>query len=70
MQKISSYSGRFSVLFLAGLLLAVIVGGCKKDDSVVGPAPIDIPPQTTVQATVNLQSTTGFVILAGSLVSN
>lgn len=57
-------------MWLIVLLLTVIVAGCKDDDTAVGPTPIVIPPQTTVQATVNLQSTAGFVILAGSLVSN
>jgi len=52
------------------LLMTIIVGGCKKDDPVAGPTPIVIPPQTTVQAPVNLRSTAGFEILAGSLISD
>lgn len=44
---------------------------CKKDDTTpVGTTPVIIPPQATVQATVNLRSTSGFAILAGSLLSN
>ena len=54
----------------AVLPLFLLIAGCKKDDTPVGPTPIVIPLQTTVQATVNLRSTAGFVILAGSLVSN
>jgi hypothetical protein len=48
--------------------LFLLIVGCAKDP--VGPPSIVIPLQTTVQATVNLQSTAGFVVLAGSLVSN
>ncbi len=55
----------------AVMLLFVLIAGCKKDDSsTTAPVPIVIPVQTTVQATVNLQSDAGFVILAGSLISN
>ncbi len=48
----------------------LFIAGCKKDDAIVGPTPIVIPIQTTVQATINLRSTAGFAILAGSLISN
>ena len=47
------------------VVLAAIVGGCKKNDTAVGPAPTP-----AVQGTVNLRSAAGFVILAGSLISN
>lgn len=57
-------------MWLTALLLTVIVTGCSDDETAVVPTPIVIPLQTTVQPTVNLQSTAGFVILAGSLVSN
>ncbi|HEX9615137.1 MAG TPA: ice-binding family protein [Bacteroidota bacterium] len=50
------------------LFLALI--GCSKDDTVVDPNTPVIPVQTTVQSAVNLQSTTGFAVLAGSLISN
>ena len=55
----------------AGLIAVVFISiaGCSKDN-VTGPPQVVIPLQTTVQAAVNLQSTTGFVILAGSLISN
>jgi hypothetical protein len=56
-------------LWLLALPLVVLTSGCTNDDP-VGAASIVIPPQTTVQATVNLQSTEGFVVLAGSLISN
>jgi hypothetical protein len=52
------------------LLLFLLIAGCKKDDTAVGPTPKVIPLQTAVQATVNLQSTADFVILAGSLIFN
>ena len=70
MQKLSKYSKLPITMWLTVLLLVVIVAGCEKDDTAVAPTPIVIPLQTTVQATVDLRSTTGFVILAGSLVSN
>jgi hypothetical protein len=70
MQKNNSSSAILNAAWLMALLLSVIAAGCSKNDTVVGPAPIVIPPQTTVQATVNLQSTAGFVILAGSSISN
>ncbi len=54
----------------AVLPLFLLIAGCKKDDAIVGPTPIVIPIQTTVQATINLRSTAGFAILAGSLISN
>jgi hypothetical protein len=48
-----------------------MIAGCSKNDTGVGGlSPIVIPLQTTAQATVNLQSASGFVILAGSLISN
>jgi hypothetical protein len=52
------------------LPLLLLLGGCSKDDTTVGPPTTSIPLQTTVQATVNLRTTTGFVVLAGSLISN
>ncbi|HLX13040.1 MAG TPA: ice-binding family protein [Bacteroidota bacterium] len=56
------------VLFMALLLIGI--AGCSKNDSLVNPTPIVLPVQTTVQPVVNLQSTSGFAVLAGSLVSN
>jgi len=54
------------------IISAILMVGCKKDNdnATSGTNPIVIPIQTTVQATVNLQSTAGFVILAGSEISN
>jgi hypothetical protein len=53
------------------LPLFLLLAGCTKDTGgPVGTTPIVIPVQTTAQATVDLRSTTGFVVLAGSLVSN
>jgi hypothetical protein len=54
----------------AAMLLFVLIAGCKKNDTSTSPTPIVIPVQTTSQATVNLRSDAGFVILAGSLISN
>jgi hypothetical protein len=57
----------------AVLPLFLLIAGCSKDaasPTSAGPTPIVIPLQTTVQTTVNLRSTAGFVVLAGSLVSN
>ncbi len=61
-------------LMQTGLIIAaalfLLIAGCKKDDSPVNSPPQVIPVQTTVQAAVNLRSDAGFVILAGSLISN
>ena len=70
MKPFNSYAHKFTRACLTALILGGIATGCKNNDTVAGPAPIVIPPQTTVQATVNLRTTSGFVILAGSLVSN
>jgi hypothetical protein len=71
MQELKSNSRILTTLSLLGLFLAVMLAGCSKNDtSPVSPSPVVTPPQTTVQAAVNLQSTSGFVILAGSLISN
>lgn len=48
---------------LMALLLAIVVAGCDKDDNIT-------PPPGTTLATVNLRTTTGFAILAASLISN
>jgi len=52
-------------LAIVSIASVVLIAGCKKDKN-----PNVIPVQTTVQSTVNLRSTAGFVILAGSLISN
>jgi hypothetical protein len=71
MQNRNSSSRILNATWLIVLLMVVIIAGCKNDDvTPTGPALVTIPPQTTVQAAVNLRSTAGFVILAGSLVSN
>jgi len=54
----------------AFLALFLALNSCSKDDTVVDPNAQVIPVQSTVQTAVNLQSTSGFVILAGSLISN
>jgi len=55
---------------IAALLSFLLIAGCNKGDTAVGPTQIIIPLQTTVQAAINLRSSTGFAILAGSLISN
>lgn len=54
------------------VLIAALVTGCKDDETPSGSGsnPVVIPIQTTVHATVNLRSTSGFAVLAGSLISN
>lgn len=52
-----------------GLSMLLILAGCG-DDVSVGVSRLDIPVQSTVHSAVNLRSTTGFAILAGSLISN
>ena len=54
----------------AFLALFLALNSCSKDDTVVDPNAPVIPVQSTVQAEVNLRSTAGFAILAGSLISN
>ncbi len=54
---------------LTVLSLAVVFSSCKKDE-VNNPNTNPIPVQTVVQATVNIGSTSNFIILAGSLISN
>jgi hypothetical protein len=60
------------------VIFSLIIAGCKKKEK---PAPITPPEsaypntnivtvQTVIQPTIDLGSTTGFVILAGSLISN
>ena len=51
------------------LSLAVVFSSCKKDE-VNNPSTNPIPVQTVVQATVNVGSTSNFIVLAGSLISN
>lgn len=61
-----------NLLTTLALVSVVMIVGCKKDvvDTPTGTNPVVIPVQTVVQAAVNLRSTAGFVVLAGSLVSN
>lgn len=48
----------------------LLAAGCSDDDATTGPTGQTVPEQTTQHETVNLRSTAGFVILAGSLISN
>lgn len=65
-----------SRIISAAILMALIpslffIAGCKDDDVIVDvPTSREIPVQTTVHESVNLRSTEGFVVLAGSLISN
>jgi hypothetical protein len=55
----------------AAVFMGLVFTGCGNDETTVGgTVPIVIPEQTTVQAKVNLRSTAGFALLAGSLISN
>jgi hypothetical protein len=71
MKHITKYTSTIHSVWLLALVLVAINTGCKKEDTTTtGVTPVVIPPQTTAQATVNLGTTSGFVVLAGSLVSN
>lgn len=61
-----------SKLLTALIIVSVIfMIGCKKENKTLNmPNLIVIPVQTVIQPTLDLRSTTGFVILAGSLISN
>lgn len=56
----------FSTIGLFSLLILIV--GCTNNST--GPSTLVIPVQTTVHAKVDIKSAAGFVILAGSLVSN
>jgi hypothetical protein len=58
----------FNLLAIFAITLVVLSAGCKKDEN--ERAPNVIINQTVVQPTIFLGSTTGFVVLAGSLISN
>lgn len=52
------------------VVMLLMMAGCSDNDSATGPNSKVIPVQTTTHAEVNLRSISGFVILAGSLISN
>lgn len=56
-----------NLLATFAIVLVVMVAGCKKDED---PITNPIPLQSVIQQTINLNSTSNFVILAGSLISN
>jgi len=60
------------LLIFSVISLFVISTGCKKeeDEGTITPNTNIIKDQTVAQPTINLGSTTGFVVLAGSLISN
>lgn len=70
--KVTNFLGTFyKVGLLVGFpLLLLLISSCKSNDASTEPPSRTVPPQTTVQAAINLRSTGGFAILAGSLVSN
>jgi hypothetical protein len=70
MKRLTSYARPIHAFWLVALVLFGITAGCKKDDDTSTGPPVVIPPQTTSHAAVDLRSTAGFVVLAGSLVSN
>ena len=61
-----------NLLATFAIVSVVMISGCKKDKDTTpnGTNPIVIPLQTVVQPTINLNSTSNYVILAGSLISN
>ncbi|MBN2036121.1 MAG: DUF3494 domain-containing protein [Chitinispirillaceae bacterium] len=63
-------TGTLSLALTAAVPLFLLMAGCAKDPVGAGPSKVVIPLQTTMQATIDLQSSAGFVILAGSLISN
>lgn len=58
-----------NLLVCFAILSVVLTTGCKKEEEPIDD-PIVIPVQTVVMQTINLRSTTDYVILAGSLISN
>jgi hypothetical protein len=59
-----------SMIGLATVVMSLMfISGCSENNP-TGGSKIDIPVQTTTQATVNLNSAANFVILAGSEISN
>jgi hypothetical protein len=61
-----------NVLAIFAIALVVVFSGCKKDDDgdPTEPNTNVITPQTVIQPTINLRSTSDFIVLAGSLISN
>lgn len=59
-------------LLIFTILTAIFIAGCSKDDAQgsIAAIPNIITLQTAVQPTINLRSTSGYVVLAGSLISN
>lgn len=56
---------------LAALLpIILMTAGCSNDDATTEPSGRTVPVQTTQHEAVNLRTSGGFVILAGSLISN
>lgn len=61
----------FTLATVVSLVMVILFTGCKKDDDdTKNTSTVEIPVQTVVQATVNMQSSANYVILAGSLISN
>lgn len=61
-----------NLLAIFAIALIVVFSSCKKDkeDDTTNPNTIVIPLQTVKQSTINLRSTSNYVVLAGSLISN
>jgi hypothetical protein len=60
-----------TILAISVIILIVISAGCKKDsDTTTTNNTNVITPQTVVQAKIDLRTTSDFVILSGSLISN
>lgn len=52
------------------IVSATLFSGCKKEDKIITPSTPTIPVQFILQPTIDLRSSAGYVILAGSLISN
>lgn len=66
----SAHWKRTTAILLTAAVFALLAAGCSKDEETVSPNPSMIPEQTTVHTAVNLRSSAGFALLAGSLISN
>jgi hypothetical protein len=59
----------FSALAITSIVSAVLISGCKKDDTTVE-NPGTIPVQTKLMTTVSLSGASNFAVLAGSAITN
>lgn len=65
-----TFAASLRTVLALSLPFFLLAAGCSDDDATTGPSGQTVPEQTTQHETVNLNSSAGFVILAGSLISN